>query len=457
MEYARIMIAAAKSGSGKTLVTTGLLGALKKRGLSVSAFKCGPDYIDPMFHRQILGVSSKNLDLYFVDEKTVRGLFCFGNESELSVVEGVMGLYDGVGGTTEQASAYHLACALAMPVVLVVDAHGMGRSVAAEIAGFLAMDREHRIAGIVLNRISGMFYPKLKVLIEQELSVPVLGYLPQNEDIVIESRYLGLKLPEEIAGIRKKAELLADAVEKTVDVDRVIELAKRAEPFVPPFVPFFAGSRAIRTRIAVARDEAFCFYYEDNLQMLMSAGAQLVFFSPLSDERLPEHVEGILLGGGYPELYALKLQENASMRRSIREALAQNMPIVAECGGFMYLHEHIEAKEGGRYAMVGHVKGDCTYQGHLVRFGYVEIAEKAAHFLPEGVHVRGHEFHYYDSTENGSACTLQKPVSGRGWEGIHADENSWYGFAHLYYPSAPEFVRAFVDACVRYGEGVREE
>lgn len=455
---ARIMIAAPKSGSGKTTITCALLKCFMDRGVSISAFKTGPDYIDPMFHKKIFGINSKNLDLFFTDEETTKELFMLDNDSELSVIEGVMGLYDGLGGVNIEASSYHLARTLKTPIILVVDARGMGRSVVAEIAGFLSMDKENLIKGVILNRVSPSIYESLKSLIEHELSISVLGYYKDDPNTRIESRYLGLTLPEEIEDINEKIDRVANAFEETVDFRKIARIAEGASELTVSYENIYSDfARSENThrigtpvKIAVAYDRAFCFYYEDNLRLLEQFGAQLVQFSPLKDSRIPDGVSGIIIGGGYPELFAQRLAQNENMKQSIRDAINSGMPSLAECGGFMYLHREIETKEGDAFPMVGAVEGSCFYSGHLSQFGYVRIEDKKGKFLTDEIRnmIRGHEFHYYESTCNGNDCISRKPVGGREWESTHVSETNWWGFAHLYYPSNPQFAKSFVEKCM---------
>jgi len=452
---ARIMIAAPKSGSGKTTITCALLNCLKNKGISISAFKCGPDYIDPMFHKKILGIESKNLDLFFTDEKTTLELFANENEAELSVIEGVMGLYDGLGGINIEASSYHLARTLKTPIILVVDAHGMGRSVVAEIAGFLSMDAEHLIKGVILNRVSETIFDSLKPLIEHELHVAVLGFYPNNKDIKIESRYLGLTLPEEIADLSETIDKASDILEQNVDIRMIARIAEGAEDITQLITQegnslfVNSSSETEKVRIALAYDRAFCFYYEDNLRLLEEYGAELVPFSPIKSRELPENISGIIIGGGYPELFAEKLSDNKAMKRKIREAIEGGIPTLAECGGFMYLHNSIKTAEGDEFEMAGVIDGECYYTGHLNRFGYVRLEDKNGTYLSDETNnmIRGHEFHYYDSTSCGDACTVRKPVGGREWESSFVGDNYWWGFAHLYYPSNPDFAKRFVEKC----------
>lgn len=446
----RIMIAAPKSGSGKTTVTCALLQALLDRGKKVTAFKCGPDFIDPMFHKKVIGVPAYNLDTYFSGEEGTEKLFrIHASGRGIAVMEGVMGLYDGLGGVREEGSSYHLAKVTKTPIVLVVDVKGMGRSILPLLEGFLRYDTNHLIRGVILNRISGGFFETVKPLIEEEMKISVLGFLPEQESFWIESRHLGLVMPDEIAGIREKISVAAGAFSGTVSLSALLEIAAGAEALSgdgeKPMV-----SEADGPVIAVARDEAFCFYYEDNLRVLEEYGAKLVFFSPLHDLKLPGDCQGLLIGGGYPELYAERLSQNTSMRRAVKEAAGSGMPIVAECGGFLYLHEGLTDKSGRRYEMAGIVRGACFDTGRLVRFGYVELQEKERRFLPGGEYIRGHEFHHYDSTNNGDSVLAVRPVTGKRYPCVLTGENLWVGFPHLYYPSNPHFARSFVEKAGNY-------
>lgn len=466
-----IMIAAPKSGSGKTMITCALLELLKERGMDVTAYKCGPDYIDPMFHREVIGVPSRNLDGFFADDVQLGEIYASGKrEGSFAVVEGVMGLYDGLGGTEEAASSYHLAQVLEMPILLVVDAKGMGRSILPLIAGFLAYDRAHLIGGILLNRVSRAYCDRIAPLIRQELKVPVIGCFPEQKEVAVESRHLGLVLPVEIDALKDKVQKAAGILAQNMEWDQLWAIAGRAlgaadtagHGSLQKYVceqTVKGGERqgGENVRIAVARDEAFCFYYEENLEILRQAGAEIVAFSPLHDQRLPEGVSGILLGGGYPELYAEQLAANTGMKASVKNAIKAGMPSVAECGGFMYLHETLVDQNGQRFAMCGVLPGKCEFKGRLIRFGYVSLemdptvgTAGASTFLEPGETIRGHEFHYYDSTDNGSACHAVKPVSGQAWDCVHAGADHWWGFPHLSYLSNPLFAQKYIHAVIAY-------
>lgn len=460
MTLKRVMLAAPKSGSGKTTITCALLQALKDNGEQVISYKCGPDYIDPMFHQKVIDIPSKNLDTFFTGEEMTKQLFLHGrSETDFAVMEGVMGLFDGLGGVKVEGSSYHLAKVTKTPIILVVDAKGMGQSILPLIAGFLSYDTEHLIRGVILNRMSKGYYDIVSPLIEEELNVKVVGYFPEQKQMKMESRHLGLVMPQEIEGIKEQLGQLAKEFVKTVYVEKISKIAGNAEELFCEKEVLYSDdtsevclSEKDKPVIAVAKDEAFCFYYEDNLRLLKEYGAKLLFFSPVHDKKIPDGCHAILLGGGYPELCARTLSENVEMRNSVKAAIEGGMPVVAECGGFMYLHSAIIDKEGSEFEMAGVVKGKCTYNGKLVRFGYINIEETKNQFLSEGTIIRGHEFHYFDSTNNGEDCLATKPVTGRKSSCIISDETKWMGFPHLYYPSNPEFAKNFVEKARKYKE-----
>lgn len=459
MHTKRLMIAATKSGSGKTLLTCALIRALMAGGQRVMTYKCGPDYIDPLFHQMVSGIPSGNLDTFFTGGEDIgRMLARAAGQADVILMEGVMGLFDGLGGVREEGSSYHLAKVTKTPIALVADVRGMSRSAVAVLAGFRAYDREGLIRGVILNRATRSLCETLKPLIEEELGLPVLGYFPERREFCIESRHLGLALPREREGILRMIGEASESLCETVSVEKLLALAEGEElPEAPGedgakrgWFPSPAGLSSAPV-IAVARDEAFCFYYEENLRLLRECGARLRFFSPLRDSGLPEGCCGILLGGGYPELYAGELCANAAMRLAVKEAADKGMPLVAECGGFLYLHEKLTDGEGNEYDMAGVLPGGCASRGKAVRFGYVELRERQSGFLPEGERIRGHEFHYYDCEDNGDDCIARKPVTGKEYPCVWQRENCWMGFPHLYYPSNPAFARRFVEMAEEYG------
>lgn len=449
MKLPRIMLAAPSSGSGKTLLTCGILKVLERRGMTSVSFKCGPDYIDPMFHKRVLGTPSKNLDTFFTDQETARYLFSRqAQKADISVLEGVMGFYDGAGGTTTAASSYEVAKATDTPVVLIVDARGMSLSVVPLIQGFLQYKEDSCIQGVILNQCSPGIYPRLRKIIEQELSLQVFGYVPRCPEFVIESRHLGLVTPAEITGLQDKLEGLSKLLEKTLDIDSIIACARNAKEFNSPAPDMGILKMQKSPRIGIARDEAFCFYYQDNLELMEEMGAELVPFSPLHDRHLPEKLDGILLYGGYPELHIQKLSENLIMLKEVRELLKAGCPYLAECGGFLYLHDEMEDMEGNPYPMAGVIKGRAFYTGKLSRFGYVMLTPAAkGELLNQGEQIKAHEFHYYDSTCNGADYQAQKPISQQKWDCIHGGRSSAAGFPHLYYYSNPQFIFRFLQRC----------
>ena len=447
MKIPRIMFAAVSSGSGKTQITAGILQALKNRGVKVAPFKCGPDYIDPMFHTLITGNDARNLDCFFLEDEMLNYVLANGTKAhDMAVIEGVMGFYDGISITSDQGSSYELAKKTKTPVVLILDAHGMSVSILAVIQGFLSLKEDHTIIGVILNRTPEVVYKELKHVIEETYKISVFGYVPEMEEMMVESRHLGLHLPSELKQYQKKMQLISEKMEETLDISAIISCAKKADELqvIEPVIQTIGQ----KVKIAVAKDEAFCFYYKDNFELLEKMGAELVYFSPIRDEKLPDGIQGMLLGGGYPELHARELSGNRSMCAAIQQALEVGIPCLAECGGFMYLHEEMEDLDGISYKMVGSITGRAFITKKLQRFGYITVKEKqnAASFL--GEEIKGHEFHYYDSTNCGTSCYAKRPVSQNGWDCMHASGILAAGFPHLYYYSNPKFPFRFLEACL---------
>ena len=441
----QFLVAAPCSGSGKTTLTCALLAALKQRGADPCAFKSGPDYIDPMFHRSVLGVESHNLDLFFSAPDTVRALYAQGAAGHgAAVCEGAMGFYDGLGGVTDTASAWHLADTLGLPVLLVVPAKGASLTLAAQINGLKTFRTPSRIVGVLLNDCTSALYKMLKPMLERETGLPVLGYLPNLPQAAVESRHLGLKTADEIADLQEKIALLADAL--VLDWQRLAVLTEKPAPEALP-----GAAAPTSVRIAVAKDEAFCFTYAETLDALRDAGAELVLFSPVQDAVLPENIGGLYLPGGYPELYAKTLSENKTMLASIRQAVQAGLPTAAECGGFLYLGRSLEDVDGEVWPMADVLPGDGIRVGRLVRFGYAEMTAKADSMLfCAGETLPIHEFHHWDSTANGTAFTACKNEKMQ-WECGFANENFYAGFPHLYWAGTPLPGR-FVRAAERYSK-----
>ena len=443
-----LMIAAPASGSGKTVLACALLAALKQRGLDPCAFKCGPDYIDPMFHRSVLGVDSHNLDLFLSSPDAARSLYRrYGASHGSVVVEGAMGFYDGLGGSADQASAWHAADVLDLPVLLAVRPRGASLTLAAQINGLRAFRTPSHITGIFLNDCSPMLANSLTPMLERETGLPVLGYLPHMEEAVLESRHLGLQTAGEIKDLAARIDRAAQTLAETMDWDKLSSLCEQPHILRQPD-PLPTQERV---PIAVARDEAFCFIYEETLDALRDAGADPLFFSPLHDKNLPENACGLYLPGGYPELYAARLAENESMRRSVKEAASRGLPTVAECGGFLYLGQSLQGTDGQAYPMAGYLPGDGVRTPKLVRFGYSELAADTDSLLfRKGESVPVHEFHYWDSTQNGDSLTAAKPLTGRNWRCGFTNRRLYAAFPHLYFPGRPELAERFVREAKRY-------
>ena len=431
----QFLLAAPRSGSGKTTMTCALLMALKRRGCAPCAFKSGPDYIDPMFHRAVLGVESRNLDLFFSAPETVRTLYAKGAAGHgAAVCEGAMGFYDGLGGVSDRASAWHLADTLDLPVLLVVEPKGQSLTLAAELSGLKSFRTPSHIAGILLNNCTARMHALLAPMLEKETGLPVLGFLPKLPEAVIGSRHLGLYTAAEVENLQQKLALLADAAEEHIDWPRLLALCEKE----PPALPARAETPPARVRIAVAQDEAFCFTYAETLEAFRDAGAEVVFFSPLRDTALPENIGGLYLPGGYPELHARELSENTSLLREIKRKIEFGLPTAAECGGFLYLGQSLTDAEGQSWPMVGVLPGEAKDAGRLVRFGYAALsADSDSMLFRAGESFPIHEFHHWDSTANGAALAAKKPVGGAEWRCGFIDEHFYAGFPHLYWAGTP--------------------
>lgn len=453
----RIMLAGTGSGCGKTTVTCALLKALSDKGLKPVSFKCGPDYIDPMFHSEILGTKSRNLDLFLCGENTVKYLLAdamkelegFAGGTGYAVIEGVMGMYDGLGFEDDSFSANHISRVTGTPQVLVTGVKGKSRSLLAELSGYLNFGPNH-VKGVILNHCSKAMYPVYKKMIEENLPVRVYGYLPPIKEAEIGSRHLGLVTAEEVSDLREKMEALGKAAASSLDLEGLLKLSESAPPLEYEEISVRAVSRQ-PVPVAVARDKAFCFYYEDNFKLLRKLGVQPVPFSPLHDERLPEGVCGLILGGGYPEEYLKQLSENKQMLRAVRKAAAAGMPVYAECGGFMYLGNSITRGEK-TYEMAGVLSGNSHMTEGLVRFGYKTLKANRDNLLCKaGEEIRCHEFHYSDTDCYGDGFTAVKGT--RTWLTGEAGETLYAGYPHLHLWSNIAFAESFVRACSRFREG----
>ncbi len=439
----RLLFAAMQSGSGKTAVICAFLAALQSRGLHPQAFKVGPDYIDPLFHRQVLGVPSRNLDLFLSDEAHARRLL-LSHPGDVQVLEGVMGFYDGLGGT-DKASTWHTAQATQTPVVLVVRPKGASLTLAAQIKGLMHFRGDSHIRGLFLNDCSEKLQTHLALLLERETGLPVLGCLPHLDAADFPSRHLGLLTAEELDGWKGRIEALGAQMEKTGNVDGLLSLAASAPKLEGRWEP---SDPVANPTIAVAKDKAFCFFYEDNLDLWQALGAKLRIFSPLKDACLPE-ADALYLPGGYPELYARQLSQNRPMLDSIRQAVADGLPTVAECGGFLYLQKSLEDDMGQSWPMVGALPGEGKKTPRLQRFGYGKLTSPQDNLLLRaGESVLVHEFHYWDCTENGGDLVMEKASTGQSWRCGFASGRLFAGFAHLYFQEG--MGRRFVEAAAQY-------
>lgn len=465
----RLIIAGTHSGVGKTTVTVGLIATLRQRGLTVQPFKAGPDYIDPTYHSLAAGRPCRNLDTWMVPPERVRALFAHAaREADIAIVEGVMGVYDGCGYEDEAGSTAQLAKLLDAPVILVLDAGSMARSAGAVALGYQRFDPDLSVAGFIINRVASEGHGQgVATAIRGATGLPILGWLPRCSELEMPERHLGLVPTPELSRCGSLVEAAADHVVRHLDLDHLLSLARRApllatddSPVFQPSLLQALGRKRVgdlssavgRPVIAVARDEAFNFTYEDNLDLLRAAGAEIVFFSPLRDAALPPGTAGIILSGGFPELYADRLAANDGMREALHEAHRQKIPIYAECGGLMYLTEAIVDLEGREHSMVGLLPGRSVMSDRLI-MGY-RLAQAAGDswLLAAGETVRGHEFHH--SVWEGRPADLPPayhvlPHDGLGDprpEGARLG-SMWASYVHLHLWARPTMAVRFVEAC----------
>lgn len=440
----RILIAGTGSGSGKTTVTCALLQALKKRDLKAISFKCGPDYIDPMFHSKIIGADSFNLDSFFCSRDMLLQLLDeHRKKSDISLIEGVMGYYDGGIG-----SSFEIAQMTETGVILVLDCKGMGESIGAIMKGFLTFKQPNNIIGFIFNRLP-LRLTELAENLCRDLNTEFFGFMPQS-DVALESRRLGLVMPDEIPDIKRKMADLGNLAEENIRIDKIL---KKSECSFPEYTrynitPLFLDSKP---KIAVARDEAFCFIYKDNIALLERLGCEIKFFSPLHDRQLPSDISGLILYGGYPEHYLEKLSSNKSMLESLKYTINSGIPTIAECGGFMYLHDYIADDSEKKYPAIGVIHGSVFIKNKLTRFGYVKLsAENDSLLFKKSDNIAAHEFHYYDSENNGCDLTAVKS-DGRNWKCSHCSESLYAGFPHIFFYTDVRIAERFARACGRFG------
>ncbi len=457
-----VILAGTHSGCGKTTVSLALMTALARRSLTVQPFKIGPDFIDPGLHTVATGRQSHNLDGWMLGRDVCRSMYArYSWDADISVVEGVMGVFDGASGSEETGSTAEMAKWLGMPVLLVVDARSMARSVAALVRGFVTFDPDLRIIGVLFNRVGT---ERHRELIWEAMThcdgcqdIPILGFLPRNEKVELPERHLGLYTADEGVLGPRRLEALADWAESNIEIGRLLNLLPHprlvdASVAAPPPVH--------RVRIGVARDRAFCFYYPENLRILEACGAELVFFSPLRDSALPKNIGGLYIGGGYPELHAATLSSNVEMRRAVLAFARSGHPVYAECGGFMYLMDELRTEEGP-YPMTGVFQMQCGMGRGLRSLGYREVVTREASlFGPAWTMLRGHEFHYSDRLDDDAeARYIYKIMDRRGWlpvrEGF-ARDNVLASYVHVHFGSNPRAAAAFVAACVGETSSDRE-
>ncbi len=448
----RIVIAGIGSGEGKTTLTVGIMSALIKKGYTVQGFKCGPDYIDPSYHTAVTGRISRNLDSWMLSHNNVKEILKRGSiGADISIIEGVMGFFDGKNAINNIGSTAEISIITESPVILVINTEGMARSAAAIIKGFQCFTEGIQIAGVIANKVGSEGHYKLvKKAIEQECSIPVLGYLKREIDIEIPERHLGLIPSIERGELNSFFDNLGELVLSTIDIDQLFEISKATEIIVD--FPLIGKRKKQNIRIAVAKDEAFNFYYQENLELLEANGVECVYFSPLQGEMIPLDIDGLYLGGGFPEEFVAELSINEEVMVSIKNVIEKGVPTLAECGGFMYLTEFIETTEGKKYPMVGIIPGTVKMHRHLVALGYREITGEKGNFLfREGEIAKGHEFHYstFHPTEEINYAYQLKGIKKMKKDG-YIKNNLVAGYAHFHFLSSPKMVERWINQCIEW-------
>jgi len=461
MNYPRVIIAGTHSGCGKTTITMGIIKALSRHNFTVSPYKTGPDYIDPGFHSLAAGRKCRNLDSMMLERDVVLELF--EREAvfaDISVIEGVMGLFDGAGGMDERGSASHLSKLTDTPVILVIDARAMAQSAGAIALGFNTFDPELNLAGFIVNRVgSERHFEMVKTAIEDSTGLPVFGFMPKDNELSIPERHLGLIPSWEKDRTSDIISKIADAVEKNIDINSIISLAKDVSSLPvyekSIFLPSGFKKEASRVIIAVAWDSAFCFYYDDNIDMLKYYGAEIVYFSPLKDEALPENISALYFGGGYPELFAEDLSKNENLINEIRHYAGEGMPILAECGGFMYLCTELTDMKGDIYSMTGIFPGRTVMDKKLRSLGYCESTNLKDNFLgKKGSLIRGHMFHwaYLDNVPEFEKSAFSIKKGDKIIDGGFYRYNTLGSWVHFHFGSNPHAAENFVSSARDYNK-----
>ncbi|GGG13975.1 cobyrinate a,c-diamide synthase [Paenibacillus abyssi] len=452
----RIAIAGTSSGAGKTTVTIGIMRAMGKRGLNVQGFKCGPDYIDPTYHSAVTGRVSRNLDTWMMPHDAMLEVFQRGSDgADVSVIEGVMGLYDGKDPLSNAGSTAHIATLLDCPVILVVNVQSMARSSAAVVLGYQKLDEHVRIAGVIVNKCgSEGHYRIVKSAIEQECGIPVVGWLGRDDSLEIPERHLGLVPAIERGELNPLFDHAAERVEATVDLDRILAIANDTPSAPLPVERLFVSRELSGPTIAVARDAAFNFYYEENLELLKGLGANIITFSPLAGDTVPAGTDGIYIGGGFPEEYASTLANNIRLKEDLRALVLEGMPVYAECGGYMYLCRSIKDRSGQTFEMAGIIPAKVEMQPKLAALGYREArAIRDGLLLPSDSIIRGHEFHYSSLTAD-NEDTYPYAYETKGLRGIkkegYCSGNVLAGYTHVHFSSNPESASRWIEKCSEY-------
>jgi len=451
--HPRIIIAGTHSGCGKTTIAMGIMAALTKKGYHIQPFKTGSDYIDTSYHSEITGLKSRNLDTWLLDKDVVLELFEHATQKvKISVIEGVMGLYDGFNGEAGEGSTAHLAKLLNAPIILIVDAQGMAASAAAIIRGFNEFDPELNIVGVIFNRVgSQRHFQCLKQAVEDKCcNIKVLGYLPKNKDITIPERHLGLTMLNKRKIVESIVPALTEEIIEHIDLELLVKIAKDISP-LPAYTRniFPTSIQSGKVSIGVAKDDAFCFYYEDNLDILRSLGAELVYFSPLNDIQLPV-VDGLYFGGGFPELFGSNIESNISMRTWVTHASNLGMPIYAECGGMLYLMDAIITPEEKTSHMVGLIHGEARLQPRLNRLGYCTATMLEDNILGQkGTSIRGHRFHW-SNLENAPEPNAYQLNDNEKVGFIQP--NLLASYIHFHFGSQISLAQGFVKSCCQYKE-----
>ncbi|MBI4354402.1 MAG: cobyrinate a,c-diamide synthase [Candidatus Omnitrophica bacterium] len=458
----RLIIAGTQSGVGKTTVAMGLIAALRRRGMRVQPFKVGPDYIDPSHLERAAECPSRNLDTWLLTPHKAQQVFQHASATaDLALVEGVMGMFDGYGATSERGSTAEVAKLLSAPVILVIDGSHMARSVAAVVKGYREFDPHIRISGVIVNRVSERHFQLLRQALRNMPGLNVLGYVPRDAAISMPERHLGLVPAQEQGRLTAALTRLAHLVQDTVDLARVVRLAQSAPPLPVISAPWeHVPTPSARVRLGVARDEAFHFYYHDNLDLLRALGTEVVPFSPLEDRRLPDGLDALYLGGGFPEVFARPLAENQSFRRSLKRTIAAGTPTYAECGGLMYLAQRLVDLEGRRHAMVGVLPGTIRMTPRLQPFGYATLLARRPSILARvNDRIKGHEFHYstWDHPVRGdeAAYTVLRRHERRR-EGF-VRGNLLASYLHVHFLTNVRWARRFVETAHRWKQQQRRK